>query len=144
MRIAFAGALLVGAAAMSGCIIVHDDHDDWESYRYYEAHRARPRIGVSVDTIGPAMASQLNVDRNRVTMIDSVYPGWPAAEAGMKRYDVITSVNGNDNASPDVVFATIRNSAPGEEVTFRVLRNGEPIDVRIAPTTVPPIQRDYK
>ena len=62
-------------------------------------------------------------DSGRVT-VAAVSAGGPAANAGLKVGDVITSVGGKKVASPDDVAAAIQDRRPGEAVQVQVERGG--------------------
>lgn len=134
--LAFVG-LTLSAAVLPGCIVVVGDGDrDWDSDEWREQDKPA-RLGIDTASVGPGTASQLNINRDRVTMVEEVFSGWPAAEAGLKRYDIITAVNGDDDASPSRVRQLVRGTKPGEELTLRVLREGQPIEVKITPRVAP-------
>ncbi len=56
--------------------------------------------------------------------VAAVSAGGPAANAGLKVGDVITSVGGKKVASPDDVAAAIQDRRPGEAVQVQVERGG--------------------
>jgi Do/DeqQ family serine protease len=57
-------------------------------------HLDRPWIGVSGQAVSADMAEALGLDHPTGIIVDDLYPGSPAAEAGLKRGDVIIAVNG--------------------------------------------------
>jgi predicted aspartyl protease len=74
----------------------------------------------------------VNKDPAGLTIVD-VTGGAPAAEAGLKKDDVITAVNGTpvaDVALPDLRYH-LRNDAPGTVMTFAVKRDGSTKDVKV-------------
>lgn len=130
-------ALSLSATTLPGCIVVVGDADrEWDSDEWREQDKPA-RLGIDTASVGPATASQLNINRDRVTLVEEVFSGWPAAEAGLKRYDIITAVNGDDDASPSRVRSLVRGTKPGEELTLRVLREGQPMDLKITPRVAP-------
>jgi len=56
--------------------------------------------------------------------VQSVVPNGPAAKAGLKRGDVIESVNGIPVASMDAMIAQLYGCPPRESVILDVVRNG--------------------
>jgi S1-C subfamily serine protease len=61
-----------------------------------------------------------------------VQEGSAAARAGLKRGDVITSINGNAVNEPNTLRNTVAGTAPGTEVTLAVVRDGREQEVRVA------------
>ena len=64
--------------------------------------------------------------------IGGVSPGLPAESAGLKKGDVVLSVGGEPISKWDDVAKIIRNSE-GKELTIKVKRNDEIMEVRVTP-----------
>ena len=65
-------------------------------------------------------------DLDQGAFVKSVYPGSPAAQAGLHSYDVITQVNGKPIADQDALNNLIQNLPIGSTMTIQVLRHGSP------------------
>jgi predicted metalloprotease with PDZ domain len=63
-------------------------------------------------------------------LVGDVESDSPAAEAGIRRGDVITSVDGERVSSPQDLRQAVRQAGAGHRVTIRVLRNGQPLELR--------------
>jgi S1-C subfamily serine protease len=74
-------------------------------------------IGVSVQTLDAAAASQLGLNVSSGALVVSVQSGSPAAGAGIARNSVITSVGGTAITSIDSLGTAIRAHKPGERVS---------------------------
>lgn len=61
----------------------------------------------------------------RCTYVANVIPDLPLAKAGIMAHDVIVMVNGSNDASPEAIRAIVRAAAPGDTVTFTVVRAGQ-------------------
>jgi Do/DeqQ family serine protease len=100
------------------------------------ADQGRPWLGVKTQDVTADIARSLGLDRPHGVLVTDVYPGGPAARAGLKQGDLITAVDSepvDDEATLDYHVAT-RNS--GDEVALTVRRDRgatETIRVRIAP-----------
>lgn len=115
-------------AGLAGCVIVVDgDGDDHDAHEWRESRRNY--IGVTTDTISRETAAQLALDRDLVALITYVYAGTPADRAGLQRYDVVTSIDGEPPASPSRLRAVIRSRKPGEEIRLGIVRGGKPTEV---------------
>jgi len=120
-------AVLASALLLApGCIIVvdHDEETHWSS----DECAPRLRLGVYLDDASGATASQLGLERGRISVVARTVNGSPAETAGLKRYDVITRIDGGD-ASPSQVRSAIRAHKSGDEIKLTVMREGKPLDV---------------
>lgn len=128
----FAGASLLAGVALlpAGCVIVVDEsHSD--GYVDDTDRDGRKTIGVILDDVSRETAAQLELDRDRVTLITHVYRGTPADRAGLERYDIVTSVDGFDGAPASRIRTAIRDKSHGDELRLGVLRGGKPVEIRI-------------
>ena len=73
-------------------------------------------------------------------VVGEVKDGWPAAEAGMEKGDLIVACNGETLTSPSHMVSLV--SAAGETpVSLSVSRNGETIGLTMTPRTDPELGR---
>ena len=63
-------------------------------------------------------------------LVGDVDPNSPAAEAGLRRGDVITRIDGQEVSSPQELRQAVREAGAGRRVSIRVLRNGQPVQLR--------------
>jgi membrane-associated protease RseP (regulator of RpoE activity) len=85
-------------------------------------------IGAGLGGVSEELAHHLGLESAaaaKATMLTSVMEDLPAGVAGLERFDVIVSVNGTDNASPDALREALRNAEPGSKVTLGVRRGAE-------------------
>ncbi len=66
----------------------------------------------------------------------------PAQKAGLKRYDLITAINGKTITSSAELQMEIANSAPGEVVDVTIYRNREKQDLKVKVTEAPEAARE--
>ena len=97
---------------------------------------ARAYIGVNYVTLTPDVAKAYGLDVTSGAYVYSksgnpVISGSPAAKAGIKNGDIITSVNGVKVGSAGTVSSLIGEYAPGDTVQLVVLREGKEITVNI-------------
>ena len=92
-------------------------------------------LGVKLGSIPEALGAHLKDVQG--ALIDDVVPGSPAEKAGLKRFDVIDSVNGNTLRSADEVRARIQEMKPGETVKLGILRGVENTTIDVALGSVP-------
>lgn len=97
----------------------------------------RAWLGVSTSPMTTNEANRIGLDRPRGVIVNSVYNGGPAAQAGVRQGDVILSIGGQaveDTASLNFRVGVVR---PGEQVELTVFRDGAERTMR-ARVAVPP------
>ena len=92
---------------------------------------SRGWLGVSLESVSPAMTAQLGLDDPGI-MIANVVKDSPAAEAGLSRFDVIVSVNGKTfEGSLGALAERIGELGPGASADLTVIRAGEEQSVAV-------------
>ena len=114
------------------------------SAEQHGGHRERPWIGASGQAVSADLAEAMGLDHPMGVIIDDIYPGGPAAEAGMKRGDVVIAVNGKQVEDPGSLRFRLATLDVGAETMVSVLRNHKPLDLRVrlvAPPEIPAAQK---
>jgi serine protease Do len=83
-------------------------------------------LGVRIDEITEENVKDYGLDAPRGVGIDSVLPGQPAAQAGLRAKDVILEVDGRAIASPRELQRVISVTPVGTPVRISVWRDGQP------------------
>ena len=85
----------------------------------------RAKLGITVQRITPDLAASLGLPSAKGALVSGVDEGSPAAKAGLKQGDVITSYNGKPVIGQQPA-AELRGRArsPARRCTLQVLRNG--------------------
>jgi serine protease Do len=81
-------------------------------------------MGVGIQDISPAMSKTLDTPDSKGAVVTSVQEDGPAAEAGLKQYDVIRAIDGRDIRDTRELRLAVANHAPGDTVDVKVLRDG--------------------
>lgn len=97
----------------------------------------RGMLGVTIQSVDADLASSLNLPAARGAIVTSVAPGGPAERAGIKRGDVITSVNNQTVADNNVLRNQIASLGPGSNATLTLMRNGREQNVQVTLAELP-------
>ena len=96
--------------------------------RYGEVRRGR--IGIQMQEITPELARSLGLPTLDGALVAAVDPGSPAERAGVRRGDVIVGVDGRPVRGPADLRVRVGLVPVGEEVEFRILREGRTLSAR--------------
>jgi len=101
----------------------------------------RGYLGVAAQEISPQMAQALalptaNPNKDGA-LVAAISPNSPAARAGLKPGDVITSVNGTPVTNPGDLASEIANVDPNHDANIVYLRNGKQNSLSVAVATMP-------
>lgn len=81
-------------------------------------------IGVSFRALDGDVAKELNVDKNVGLYVADVYAGTGAEQAGLKKGDIITKVEGNTVYESSDLQERVGRLQPGDKIRLTVLRDG--------------------
>lgn len=88
-------------------------------------------MGVSLAEPEAALAEHLGIDPEEATMLIGVSDDLPAAKAGLKRYDVITAIDGKKPAGQEEFRRALRARNPGDTMTLTVISKAQTKDVTV-------------
>jgi len=99
----------------------------------------RPWLGATMQTVSREIAESLGLDRPNGALITELAEKSPAAEAGLKRGDIIMAIDGQSVGDPEALGFRLATKTLGGTATLNVLRNGKsvlaPIKLVVAPET---------
>lgn len=93
-------------------------------------------IGVACEPLSPAMRAQLGVAGEQGVLVQDVVADSPAAQAGLKQYDVILTVDDQPIAEPQALARAVAQ-AQDKELTIRYLRAAKEATVTVKPAPRP-------
>lgn len=90
-----------------------------------KAPKPKVMLGINLSDPGEALRAHLGLGDAPAILIEGVIDGLPAAEAGLKKHDIVVSINGSDGASGQALSEVLAKAEPGETMTLKVRRSGE-------------------
>ncbi len=97
----------------------------------------RGYLGVGIGPVNDDVAAALGIPKDKGEIIARVEPDGPAAKAGVKVGDVVTSVNGKQVTPDNTLSYLVANVKPGERVNLGVLRQGKTVSLSATAATRP-------
>ena len=89
----------------------------------------RGYLGIQLHELDPDLARMVGLREPKGALIVDVVEGEPAAAAGLRRWDVVSTVSGAPIEDGDALVRTISALRPGSDVTLGVVRDGRPVTV---------------
>lgn len=96
-----------------------------------EGHVHRGRIGISVQTISPAIAEGLGLSRDWGALVGDVTPDGPADKAGVKVGDIVLTANGRTMRNARQLEAYIYRSPMKQKIALQVLRGQDQLSIDV-------------
>jgi Do/DeqQ family serine protease len=113
---------IVVAAAKSGSTQVH-----------------RPWLGANLQTVSREIAESLGLDRPSGALVTDVFAHTAAADAGLKRGDLIMSVDGQSIDNPESLGYRLGTKPIGGTASMSVLRDAKPLTLSLKLMPAPEI-----
>ncbi len=89
----------------------------------------RAYLGVGIQELNDELAQQFHAEPHVGVAVTQVYPGSPAAEAGLKQGDVITTFAGKHVHNPRGLTEVVQQLPFGSKQKTTVLRDGKPMEL---------------
>jgi Do/DeqQ family serine protease len=106
----------------------------------------RPWLGATLQNLSKEISDGLGLERPAGALIADLFAKGPASEAGLKRGDVIVSVDGQAADDPEAVGYRLATKPLGGQATLGVLRSGKTqfLPLRLAPAPETPARDTVK
>jgi len=89
----------------------------------------RGMLGIGIQNLTDDMVEKFNAKDKSGVLVNSVKAGSAADEAGIKRDDIITAVNGEKIDDTNVLRNKIAGTMPGTDVKVTVVRDGKELEL---------------
>ena len=93
-------------------------------------------IGVKLRPVDESLRAQLDLPEDVGMVVDSTFEGSPAAEAGMKRNDIVLAVGEQQLSDAQKLIEQVEKSG-GKELVMKVLRKGDEKTLKVTPAPHP-------
>lgn len=100
----------------------------------------RPWLGARTQSIDSEMARSLGLDRPQGALVADLFPGGPAARAGLRQGDVVLQADGRPVVDAAALNYLIQTRRPGETIPLSVRRGDRDVAVTLraeAPPATP-------
>lgn len=88
-------------------------------------------LGGSFQTVTPQNARENNLSVNQGAYVAEVTSGSPAEQAGIRKGDIITSLDGEEITSSDGLVLAVRSHSVGDKVTLTLMRGSKQMSVDV-------------
>jgi hypothetical protein len=94
-------------------------------------------IGVSLADLNATAAARIGISETSGVAIAQVIAKSPAADAGLKAGDIVTSVDGKSVTKADEVVAAVRAKKVGDKIAFTISRKGSSLAITVTAAEMP-------
>jgi Do/DeqQ family serine protease len=106
----------------------------------------RPWLGASLQTVSREIADSLGLDRPMGALVADLSASGPAAEAGLRRGDIITAIDAQSIDDPEGLGYRLATKQLGGAASLTYLRNGKPgtASIKLIPAPETPARDPVK
>ncbi|MBX9758962.1 MAG: DegQ family serine endoprotease [Beijerinckiaceae bacterium] len=97
----------------------------------------RPWFGAALQSLSKDIADSLGLDRPSGALVASIHTGSPAEAAGVRRGDIIVSVDNLAVDDPEAFGFRLGTRKLGESAAVTLLRDGKPVTLNVAMRQAP-------
>jgi membrane-associated protease RseP (regulator of RpoE activity) len=122
----------------------HEDSDHWRGQRCPQVQSQpngqsspqtstsqRAYLGVGVETITPALQQRYSLSLASGALVASIDRSGPAFQAGIRRGDIITSIDGTPVTTQDDVINLVGQKNAGDSVSVVIDRDGQSLTFQV-------------
>jgi serine protease Do len=94
-------------------------------------------LGVMIQDITPELAESFGTKATKGVIVADVVAGSPAEKGGLRRGDIVQTLNGKPVENANQLSRTVAAMKPESKVTIQVFRDGKPVTVTLTIGTMP-------
>ena len=99
-------------------------------------------LGVSIQALTPELAESFGLDRMTGALVNQVLPGGPAEKAGVRRGDVLLTLDGREVRGVRALQLLVASTPAGKTVDLEILRNGKRRNLPVTVVAREPEERE--
>ncbi|HZE99256.1 MAG TPA: PDZ domain-containing protein [Planctomycetota bacterium] len=99
--------------------------------RKAEPKTSRPWLGLQPDDLPDELRAQLDLADGEGLLVTQVLPGSPAEQAGLKKNDILTRIDGKAVKGEEGLAAFMSGAKVGQDVTLTVLRKSKEQKIQV-------------
>ncbi|HKD08686.1 MAG TPA: DegQ family serine endoprotease [Bryobacteraceae bacterium] len=88
-------------------------------------------MGILPQDVTPSLAKAFNAKDTNGALVGQVTPDSPASRSDLKRGDIIVAINGEPISDANQLRMKIGMMAPNSTANFKVMRNGQPMNISV-------------
>ena len=96
-----------------------------------EPRAPRAWLGLQPEDLPDELRAQLDLGDGEGLLVAQVMPGSPAEQAGLKKNDILTKIDGKPVKGEDSLASFMSSAKPGQEVTLTVLRKSKEQRIKV-------------
>ncbi len=94
-------------------------------------------LGIMIQDVTPELAESLGAKATKGVLVADVVADSPAEKGGLKRGDIIESLNGKQIENANMLSRAIAAMKPESPATLEIIRDGKPVTVKLTLGTMP-------
>ncbi|MCS1414493.1 MAG: hypothetical protein M2R46_02216 [Verrucomicrobia subdivision 3 bacterium] len=102
----------------------------FQEVRWVGDRKERTWLGVHIGRVSETTAAQVELKPGRGLIVQHVVQDSPAAEAGLKRFDILTALDDQILVNPDQLQVLVAGYEKDDVISLSVIRGGESLAVK--------------
>jgi serine protease Do len=92
---------------------------------------SRGYLGIQTQDVNEDVGKSFGVEADSGALVSQVYENTPSAAAGMKRGDVISTVDGEKVKDANALIRAVGTRKPGEKLALGIVRDSKPMTLEV-------------